>query len=250
MSIWIYTDADNTLWDTDAVFAQAQLALLDAAEDLAGVPYQGQRLEFVREYDQAIAAQHHSRLRYPPGLLVRALRAGIEGASAEAAARHAMVQRAPPSDAEAKALDVYVQTVAAVPPILPGVRRGLEIAHEHAVPVYVISEGPLDSVRARLKAHQLESLVAGALSATKSQALYVRLKQRAAPHSAVMIGDQPDRDILFAKQGGLRAVLISSRFRPRWVESGDYGQADAVVDDFGAAVNWALTRNELSPSHA
>ena len=29
---WIYTDADNTLWDTNAVFANAQLQQLTRAE--------------------------------------------------------------------------------------------------------------------------------------------------------------------------------------------------------------------------
>ena len=56
MAACIYTDADNTLWDTDAVFREAQLGLLNDVENLSERSLsRSDRLEFLREYDQAIA---------------------------------------------------------------------------------------------------------------------------------------------------------------------------------------------------
>lgn len=241
MSVWIYTDADNTLWDTDALFVQAQLALLDAAERFTGISGPGSdRLRYVRGFDQAIAVGHHQRLRYPPVLLLRALCAGLQGIPVESAAQRALREGAIPASTEAEALHVYADAISQMPPILGGVAEGLALAREQAVPVYVVSEGPQDILRARLQAHDLERLTTGALSAHKSRDLYSRLLQRALPHRAVMIGDQPDRDCRLAHEAGLRTVLVKGRFRPAWVDSSDVDCADAVVTDFLEAVAAAI----------
>jgi putative hydrolase of the HAD superfamily len=241
LSVWIYTDADNTLWDTDAVFAEAQLALLSAAEKIAGgqAPT-AERLQFVRQFDQAIAERHHSRLRYPPAFLVRALGEGLRGAPVDIAAQRVLTEGSVPTDDEAEALRTYASILSSVPPILEGVRDGLRLAYESGIPVYVISEGSADSVRARLQALELERFTSGALSASKSRDLYARLKQRAAPRRALMIGDQPDRDIQFAHDAGLLTILVRGRFQPSWTQSIDITCADAVVQNFRDAVDWAV----------
>ena len=49
----VFIDADNTLWDTDGVYADAQLALLNELEDRLGVQFpELDRLAFVRSIDQ------------------------------------------------------------------------------------------------------------------------------------------------------------------------------------------------------
>jgi putative hydrolase of the HAD superfamily len=248
VSLWIYTDADNTLWDTDALFAEAQLALLQSAERQAGrkAPTPA-RLDFVRQYDQAIAARHHAKLRYPPALLLRALQQGLQAVPAERAATQVLAEGSIPVGPEVEALEIYSKTLSAAPPALTGVRQGMQLAHRHGHPIYVISEGPLESLRARLRALDLESSIAGALSATKSADLYARLLQRAAPNRAVMIGDQPDRDIQLAHEAGLKTILIESRFKPRWTKAGDASGADAIATNFLDAIQRAL-RWSLEPS--
>ena len=241
MSIWVYTDADNTLWDTNALFAEAQLGLLGDAEKLCGTcrPASG-RLEFVRAFDQAIAANHHQRLRYPPALLLRALCDGLKGASPEVAAQRALSKGAVSAGNDAQALQSYADAISGVPPILEGVREGLLLARQHHVPVYVVSEGPLEIVRARLLAHNINRLTTGALSAEKTRELYARLKQRAEPHRAVMIGDQPDRDIRLAHGAGLLAVLVQGSFQPNWLDSLDARFADTVVGSFHEGIKWVV----------
>lgn len=91
----ILADADNTLWDTDAVFAEAQLRLLEAVERTTGLSAPSgtdDRLAWVRRYDQAIATIHHRRFGYPPPLPVRALAMGLAGAP-PADAASAVVRR-------------------------------------------------------------------------------------------------------------------------------------------------------------
>jgi FMN phosphatase YigB (HAD superfamily) len=98
-----------------------------------------------------------------------------------------------------------------------------------------------------LQALDLERLISSALSAQKTPDLYTRLKQRAAPRRAVMIGDQPDRDIRFAHEAGLQTILVEGRFRPRWIQNSDSSYANAVVRDFLEAVQWAIESDESSP---
>ena len=234
---WIYTDADNTLWDTNAVFAEAQLALLDAGEQWTGTkgPHE-RRLEFVRSFDQAIAKQHHAGLRYPPALLVRSLFEGLRGATPSAAADAALIEGFAPGPVEAEALNRYSAILSRQPPLLPGVLEGLQFARRADVPAYVVSEGPVERLRERLRVLNLQHLVSGALSATKSLELYLRLKQRAAPREVWMIGDQFDKDIRLAHQAGLRTILVLGAFHPHWENPSDATLADAVVDTFLDAI--------------
>lgn len=247
VNTWVYTDADNTLWDTDAVFAHAQLALLDAAERFTGKQAPStERLPFIRRFDQAIAARHHQRLRYPPVLLARALSEGINGSSPDAAAQRALAQGAVATDDEAEGLRLYSEALSRTPPILPAVQAGLNLAHDRQIPVYVVSEGPLELVRTRLQALGVEGLTSGVLSAQKTSDLYVRLKQRAAPHRAIMIGDQLDRDIRLAREAGLETILVEGRFRPQWIQTSDTSYANAVVGDFLEAIRWAIESDNSS----
>jgi putative hydrolase of the HAD superfamily len=243
MDTCIYTDADNTLWDTDAVFREAQLGLLGEVEtQCERTTRRSDRLEFVREYDQAIAARHHARLRYPPALLMRALRAGISGTSPDDAAVRVVAEGSVSTPAEQAALESYAKTLRSLPPILPTVREGLQRAQAADVPVYVVTEGPLDLARQRLASLQLDALTAGTLSAAKSRELYARLIQRSYPRRATMVGDQFDRDIQMARAAGMQTVLVQSRFRPAWTQDVSPEAADAIVDTFLQGIEWIIGR--------
>src|SRR5215469_3043537 len=129
MAACIYTDADNTLWDTDAVFREAQLGLLNEVEKLSDRSTSStDRLGFLRQYDQAIAVRHHARLKYPPALLMSALRAGLFGASPEEAAARVVAEGSVPTSSEQLALEAFAKTLGTLPPILPTVREGLQRA--------------------------------------------------------------------------------------------------------------------------
>jgi putative hydrolase of the HAD superfamily len=243
---WIYTDADNTLWDTDAVFARAQLALLSSAEQITGlVAPQNDGLAYLRQFDQAIARRHHSGLRYPPALLAQALVLGLRGGTPDAVASQVVMTGSMPSPAETSAVTAFNECIAQLPALLPGVAEGLKLANSLSVPVYVVTEGPLEIARQRLERLGLDIGIAGTLSAPKSRDLYCRLVEKAKPHKAVMIGDQSDRDIRFAHESGMNTILVPSRFQPAWQSSDDIKLADAVVNNFFEAVNWAASTAAL-----
>src|SRR5271166_6606545 len=86
----VFVDADNTLWDTDGVYATAQLNLLAAVETVTwSRSSAGDRLAQVREVDQALAERHHRGLRYPTRLLAIAVARVLAGEDMEAAAKAA-----------------------------------------------------------------------------------------------------------------------------------------------------------------
>jgi putative hydrolase of the HAD superfamily len=55
------------------------------------------------------------------------------------------------------------------------------------------------------------------------------------------VGDQPDRDVAPARAAGCRAVLVPSRFMPKWHEDAAWHDADHISETFGAAVDWVLS---------
>lgn len=125
----ILVDADNTLWDTNAVYASAQLNLLAAVErEIQSPPFEGDRLAFVRLVDQGIAGRHHSRLRYPPSLLVEGVAAALRGATTNLAVRAALAGiPVLPGEVSDRIQQNYSRDLSADPALRPGVSEGLAV---------------------------------------------------------------------------------------------------------------------------
>jgi putative hydrolase of the HAD superfamily len=245
VQVWIYSDADNTLWDTNAVYANAQLGLLDDAEKIAATTLgQPDRLAFVRLYDQALASRDHRRLKYPPELLVRALALGLKGSQPDAVAERLVSSGVVPDATESAVADRYRVTLNESPPLLPGVAPGLQRAVTAGARVFVVSEGNDQLVRDRLNRLGISHFVSGVLIAPKTPELFRRLVLRADPHPAIVIGDQADRDIAPAVEAGAIGILVPSRFKPKWISAQAESAASYVASDFLDAVNWALATTD------
>lgn len=246
----ILSDADNTLWDTDAVFAGAQLELLTEVETVVQVKCgETDRLNFVRRYDQELATQHHLHFRYPPIMLVFALSNGLTGMDARTAATAAI------SGSLAKLMSIpraegvvshYQTFLNHSPSLLPGVVRGLQLAEKLGFPLYVITEGKVEKQRQLLDRYNLSKMIRGVFEISKSTAGFERLKQRFASFQIFVIGDQPDRDITPARIVGLTTVAIPSRFRPAWNREGEWADATYVASDYYEAVNWIQSSQFLT----
>jgi putative hydrolase of the HAD superfamily len=243
----ILADADNTLWDTDAVFADAQSRLLEAVERATGLNAPAtadERVAWLRSYDEAIATIDHRHLRYPPSFLVRALAMGLAG-SAPADAASAAVRggaTAGLTDHGVQAIaEAFLQALERVPEILPGVREGLEAAAREGISVWVLTEGSAERQRARIAAHGLDGLIRGVAEVTKNKEQFSRHQRRFAPRILYVIGDQPDRDVAPARAAGCRAVLVPSRFRPEWHQEAAWCDADNISETFDAAVGWVVS---------
>lgn len=221
----LFTDADNTLWNTDAVYARAQHGLLAALGRHFDVPIAlaaADALAFLRRIDQRIAAQHPKGLRYPAALLALGLRRALRGDEA-GAVDLAVLLRDDDSDLGV-IVDQYVEALRALPQKRRGVSQGLKIAHEMQSPVTVVTEGAKKRCIDLLDRHRLSKFVNDCVSMKKSVDAYRSLSKGMA--SGLMVGDQPDRDILFASRAGLRTCYFPGNFVPFWSER------VAVVPDF------------------
>lgn len=238
----ILADADNTLWDTDSVFAEAQLGLLAEVDRFFAPQERSDALGHIRSYDQALAKIDHRHLRYPPYLLVRALALGNLGHGPVEAARltashHAIAEVA---EAEEAIVGRYFEALGRGPELLHGVVDGLVTARDASIDVWILTEGSADRQRARAATLGIAHLVKGVSEGTKTIKQFDRQRRRFAPAPVVVIGDQPDRDILPAQTAGCTGVLVPSGFRPGWIEPAAWREADHVADRFDRAIDWII----------
>jgi putative hydrolase of the HAD superfamily len=216
----LFSDADNTLWDTNAVYAEAQNWLLDRVETEVGTDAKTEdRLAFVRRVDQLLAARHHEGLRYPTRLLANALALVLSGIPDERAVRRAWTEPAsalPPDVADAFQ-EEFGTRLRRLPGLREGVAEGLRHLHDLRVTVFVLTEGALERVQRTLGELALAPYVERVLEGKKEPALYRRmLRLKHEPPAAYMVGDQLDRDIAPAKAAGLTTFYFPGGFTPRW----------------------------------
>ena len=234
----ILVDADNTLWDTDSLFAEAQLQLLESVEDAIGKRARtGDRLGFVREVDQAIAQSHHLGLKYPPRLLSIALAHSLWGLTPERAAETAWADVKGVSSISEDMIDhiteQYSHLISRIPKLRSGVRDGLFELKGLGAKIIVLTEGPKKRVVANLKAHELMSQISHVIETTKTADLFKRLLKLATEDQVViMIGDQVSRDIAPAAAVGVRTVYIPAAFQPRWEKNSLGDIADFELSGF------------------
>lgn len=252
----LIVDADNTLWDTNEVFARAQLRLLEATEEAVGRMCSAlDRLEFVRSYDQAIAAKHHRHLNYPAQLLVAAIGAGLCGmdpfSAAECVIRGRVLSHKLLEAQVGDVLAAYRHALTEIPALLPSVREAIELARSSDMAVFVMTEGKIDHQRRSLSEHGLAQFVLSIGEMRKTATQFERLRHRFKQAEVVVIGDQLDRDIVPARRAGCRTVLVPSRFKPRWNVEGSQA-ADHIASTLLEAVKWVqalMRRKEPSMGH-
>lgn len=234
----VITDADNTLWDTDGVYAAAQLWLLTEVESRTRVRFTGSsRLKYVREIDQSIAKRHHAGLRYPSALLVSALRKVLLGAPVNKAAGESLygLTSEPDDDLLASTFD---QMLKATPPLRPGVAGGLTAIAALGASIVVATEGSVERCRDRLEHWGLSELPNHILSAPKSRELFVRaIKLLRLPSAqCLVIGDQLDRDITYAASAGCTTIYFPGGFSPAWSPAVEDVRPDYVIESFDQVV--------------
>lgn len=214
----LFTDADNTLWDTNGIFVEAQIAMLrelEIATGLSAPEAEDRGLEFLRRVDQNIATSHPERLRYPPVLLARGLLFALTGDSADRAAERATREQiAIPGGDEA--VQRFTEHLRTVPCLRAGVRNGLMKIAAAGVPIMVVTEEHFERCQELLEAHGLSALVREVISIHKTVEAFRQLRRKAGTGRALMIGDQLDRDIRCAGEAGFETFFLPSGFAPYW----------------------------------
>lgn len=241
----VFVDADNTLWDTDHVFADAQLSLLGDVETATATTCSAtDRLGYIRALDQAIAARHHGGLRYPPKLLIRAAALALSGTGTFEAARASRLGSRPPLLSEAQEAEIeqsYFSALRAVPDLRPGVMSGMLSLQQAGSAVLIVSEAARAKVERIAAAVGLDGHFTRVIEGQKRSQLYKRiLRLSRLPERAFMIGDQLDRDIAPAKEAGLVTIYFPGGFQPSWAPDEAAVQPDFKVSDFAQAAQIVL----------
>ena len=237
----VFVDADNTLWDTNRVYARAQLALLAAVENRVEQRSSAQdRLAWLRAIDQALAERHHAGLRYPPRLLAKATALALSGNDAATAARLAWSggpKGTRISEEDALRIEAeFRHTLRATPVLRAGIRSGLERLKSARCMVLVLTEGSRPKTLALLEHHGLAGLVNRVIEARKEARLFERVVTLTKNQPlAFMIGDQLDRDIRPAKQAGTTTIYFPGAFQPKWVPNEAEVRPEYKIDSFDQA---------------
>lgn len=230
----LITDADNTLWDTDRVYVDAQLWMLGEIERDLGIRYGGSdRLAYIRNVDQLLATRHHGGLRYPSVLLAVALRKVLTGVAIERAVLESLQTMEGRKLAEDLAAKFDGMLMA--PPILrTGVKEGLTAVREIGIPILVATEGTVERTRARLRHWDIENEITTVLSAPKSRELFSRAAKllKVSATQCLVVGDQLDRDIAFATAAGCTTVYFPGTFSPSWSPTIEQVRPDYVIASF------------------
>ncbi len=240
----VFIDAENTLWDTNRVYADAQLSLLANVESAVGRRTSAaDRLGWLRQIDQALAERHHARLRYPPRLLAKAIALALKGQDIAAAARIAWSgarATVPLNEEIARRIEnSFVNALNTLPLLRVGVEQGLRALHEANCLILVLNR---QKVLAILEHYGLRTLVKRIIEAPKEQRLFHRvLALTHRPAKAFMIGDQLDRDIAPAKAAGLITIYFPGGFQPKWHPAEGEIKPDYSVQDFTQAADFVLS---------
>lgn len=243
-SVFWVSDADNTLWDTDAVYRSAQIELLTEVERKVGITTQcPDRLGYLRSVDQALAQLDHRGLRYPTTMLISALASNLRGVSINNSVKKALLGTLLINKSEADLIACHFEEAAnKMPPLRSGVKKGLELLRTIGAEVLILTEGPQDRINATLNEYGLTPLVGSILSAKKSSSLFKRLARVKPTAKRWSIGDQLDRDILPAIEAGFEAIYFPGGFKPNWTNMfASNNLSYFMTEDYLSAVKHAIT---------
>jgi putative hydrolase of the HAD superfamily len=235
-SILLVTDADNTLWDTNSIYAEAQLSLLSDIEEVVGRQCQvPERLAFVRRLDQGLALKHELHLRYPSALLASAVENALRGYPTEQAIDSALrldhisavVQRF------GRHLDRFEERIRnSTPSLRQGVRDFFCQLDTNTLWLIVATETDSGRCNSVLQHHDLTRNVQDVVSGLKTPMFYGDISARYPATIRFSVGDQLDRDIAPAKHAKFITVYFPGEFIPFWSPSAASVSPDYEISSF------------------
>jgi putative hydrolase of the HAD superfamily len=212
-------DADNTLWDTNAVFLKAQLEMIRTLRQYGCGLEPEAALQAMRALDLQIAFALDN-FEYDFSRLACALLL-VERGLAEAEAVQLVCAGHPPADEWNTALrashDFYEHVNTHCPPLFAGVTETLTALRAGSNTLVLHSEGLRDRVQQTLAAHALEPFFDCVVLERKSRDSFRRARLTGEklyrsntgrdPEYCVVVGDSPKRDIRFGNLIGATTVL-------------------------------------------
>lgn len=231
----IVTDADNTLWDTNSVYRDAQLAFFDEVAKIAGsADGIKDRLAYLRNIDQAIASKHKDHFRYPPILLAEALYIAL---IAERRKKNVPL----PIDIDTTTLTALntaadkfgTRVETTIPELRNGVREGLTSLKGLGASIIIVTEGSPERCKSLLQYYQLLSAVTEVVHTTrKGVVIYRQLADRYGVELMTAIGDQIEKDLYPAKEAGFITIYFPSELKFRWAGNANETYADYRIQSY------------------
>jgi putative hydrolase of the HAD superfamily len=226
-------DGDNTLWDTNAVFRNAQFALLQSLAD-SGIPVQpDEGFETLRRIDKTLI-RVIGNFEYDFSLLVKALvhyyrdSYAVEQAVDKAVAS-TIDELDVPKDLVTDALDAFHRSLREIPPLFPETESVLTLIRDHAclegsVITVLFSEGNIQRLKRIFDRYGIEAryffdeIVVGPKSkegfehARQAGVGHIRDRADCKRDVCVVIGDSLHRDVKYGNQAGCITIYKPAGF--------------------------------------
>ena len=228
-------DADNTLWDTNAVFRDAQLALLDELAKAELIPASDSQLDTLRVIDQELVsklgyAEYDFKLLAVALVLFYSRKTTIEGAVQNALAHSS--QAISPNLVEIinKAFQSFEERMKRVPdlypdtlPVLSAIRPST--VEENSLAMIMFTEGNNLRLEQILKVHDIrgQRLFDEIVIAPKSKESFEKVKlvglhllytsEKTEEATFVLVGDSLHHDIKLGNQTGFITIYKPSAFK-------------------------------------
>jgi putative hydrolase of the HAD superfamily len=262
----IIFDADNTLWDTNAVFVAAQTALLRTLQREGLLDDPAHQLPALRRLDNALVTRLGSA-EYDFRTLTMAMALKFRhGVAEDEAIERVIAGEERNGSVRAIAERAHAALIAGLeklPVLLPYAAETLAVIRRARGPdcrlvTLVFSEGHEPRLRRAIEAHTtaLDGLVDDYVIAPKSAQSFAATRDRGLrllgevrdPKSilSVMVGDSLKRDIKFANQAGFVTVYVPAAYKGHETPSepdeqpyatiADLRQLPAVLRDLGIPV--------------
>ena len=137
--------------------------------------------------------------------------------------------------------DEFLKDLRHMPKLRMGVAEGLREVRDRGWRLIIASEGGRGTCAKRLSHYGLCSFVDEIHDIRKSPEAFRELSLlfEAETRTRICIGDQLDRDILFAKEAGFVTVYFPGTFVPSWAPRVEDVKPDFTVKSFDGLINIA-----------
>ena len=242
----VITDADNTLWDTNAVFTDAQIGLL-AVLRAEGYRLGGNEFQKLRELD-SLLVELTGMHEYDFRLLALAVILHSRGMTVKGATRTAVRDFG-------RRLESYKTTVengvnefrrrlTEFPPLYANVRSTLRALREkYGCVLALVSNGNEARVNETVDHYKIRRYFDIISTGKKNLETYVKVEHsakalmRGVPERVVVIGDQIDVDIVLGNKIGAITVFKPGGYRPEISAANPDEVPDYVVDNFSGVLD-------------
>jgi putative hydrolase of the HAD superfamily len=240
-------DADNTIWDTNSVYLEAQLAMLRPFQINGYIKDHTKEIISLRSIDQSLAKKI-SNFEYNPLFLAKALtfyyvsKVALDESVNMALQDTNSVVNA--SDITIASYKNYISYISKIPALLKGVKDFfIQLNSQNKVNIATIlySEGEISRINSVFQSHSFESLSPfdEIVVNSKNSENFIKAKQIGLKYlptdgeiQTIVIGDSLKRDIIPANYAGFVTIYIPAAYQGVEQYTLPFEKPDFQIDSF------------------